>query len=46
MARLGDGSGSNSVVHSLLVILGNHTILAPPPYNGPCPKDQSLRIER
>jgi hypothetical protein len=34
-----DGSGRNSVVHSLSVTLSNHTILGNTSYNDPCPKD-------
>jgi len=33
-------SQGNSVVHSLSVILSNHTILLAAPYNEPCPEDQ------
>jgi hypothetical protein len=39
-------SGGNSVVHSLLVTLSNHTIPAAAPYNEPCPKDHLAGMYR
>jgi len=34
----------NTLVHSLLVILGNHTVLTGQPYNDPCPSGLSLGL--